>query len=77
MAEVEDHIAKEEEWMDEEPPWRENPSKVPAGSYHKKWEITRRYLHTCEACGQENYHAHYRYCQCDHLVFQDYMYDLK
>ena len=39
MAEVEDRIAQEESWMDEEPPWRENPSKVPAGFYRKEWEI--------------------------------------
>jgi len=39
VAEVEDGIAREEVWMDEEPPWRESFSKVPARSYHKKWEI--------------------------------------
>ncbi len=39
VTEVEDCIAQEESWMDEELPWRENPSKVPAGSYCKEWEI--------------------------------------
>ena len=59
-AEVEDRIAQEESWMDEEPPWRESPNEVPAGSYRKEWEIARGYLHACEACGEENYHVHYR-----------------
>jgi len=36
VTEVEDHIAQEELWMDEESPWRENPSEVPAGSYCKE-----------------------------------------
>ncbi len=58
MTEVEDHIAQEESWMDEKLSWRENPSEVPAGSYCKKWEIARRYLHACKACGLENYHVH-------------------
>ena len=77
VAEVEDHIAWEEEWMDEELSWRENPSEVLAGSYHKKWKIARGYLNACEACGLENYHVHYRYYQCNQLVSQNYMYDLK
>ena len=38
-AKVKDRIAQEESWMDEEPPWRENPGEVPVGSYHKEWEI--------------------------------------
>ena len=77
MIKVEDRIVREEEWIDEEPPWRENSSEVPARSYHKKWEIARGYLHACEACGQENHHVHYRCYQCDQLVPQDYMYNLK
>ncbi len=76
-AEVEDRIAQEESWMDEEPPWRESPNEVPAGSYRKEWEIARGYLHACEACGLENHHVHYRCNQCNQLVPQDYMYDLK
>ncbi len=68
MAEVEDHIAQEEEWMDEESPWRENSSEVSAGSYHKKWEIARGYMNAYEACGLENYHVHYRCHQCEQLV---------
>ena len=77
MTEVENCIAREEEWMDKELPWRENLSKVLAESYHKKFKIARRYLNACETCGLENYHVHYRYYQCDQLVPQDYMYDLK
>jgi len=40
VAEVEDHIAREEGWIDEEPLWRESLSEVPAGSYYKKFELT-------------------------------------
>ncbi len=76
-VEVEDRIAQEESWMDKEPPWRENPSEVPAGSYRKEWEIAKGYLHACEACGLENHHVHYRCNQCNQLVPQDYSYDLK
>ena len=76
-AEVEDHITQKESWMDEEPPWRESPNEVPAGSYRKEWEIARGYLHACEACELENHHVHYRCNQCNQLVPQDYMYDLK
>ncbi len=60
MAEVEDRIAKEESWMDEESLWRENPSEVLAGSYRKEWKIAQRYLHVCETCGLENHYVHYR-----------------
>ncbi len=67
-AEVEDRISREEAWMDEELPWRENSNEIPAGSYRKEWEIARGYLYACEACGLENYHMHYRCNQCDQLV---------
>ena len=60
IAKVEDRIAQKESQIDEEPPWRENPSEVPAGSYRKEWEIARGYLYACEACGLENHHVHYR-----------------
>ena len=77
VAKVEDCIIQEESWMDEEPPWRENLSEVLAGSYRKEWEIAWGYLHACEACELENHHVHYRCNQCNQLVSQDYMYDLK
>ena len=64
-AEVEDRIAQEEEWMDEESLWRENPSEVSAGSYCKEWKIARGYLYVCEVCELENYHVHYRCNQCN------------
>jgi len=63
--------------MDEKSPWRENPSEVPAGSYRKEWEIARGYLHACEAYELENHYVHYRCNQCNQLVLQDYIYDLK
>ena len=67
-AEVKDRIAQEESWIDEEPPWRENPNEVPTGSYRKEWKIARGYLHACEACRLENHHVHYRCNQCNQLV---------
>ena len=67
-AEVEDHITREEEQMDEESPWRKNPSEVPAGLYHKKFELAKGYLNAYEACRLEDYHVHYRCYQCDQLI---------
>jgi len=50
-AEVKDHIAKEEAWMDEEPSWRENPKDIPERSYYKKFDLVREYLKVCETYG--------------------------
>ncbi len=63
--------------MDEEPPWRENLSEIPAGSYHKKFELARGYMNACEVCELKDHHVYYRCYQYDQLVPQDYMYDLK
>jgi len=41
VAKVKECIVKEEEWIDEDLSWRENPNKVSAGSYRKKYKIAR------------------------------------
>ncbi len=76
-AKVENCIAKEEAWIDEKPPWKENPKDVPEGSYYKKFELAREYLKVCETCEQKDHHVYYRCYQYDQLVPQDYMYNLK
>ncbi len=63
--------------MDEELSWRENLNKILVGLYHKKFELARGYLNACEMCRVEDHHIHYRYYQCDQLVSQDYIYNLK
>ena len=77
MIKIEDHITRKEGWMDEELLWRESFSEISAGSYHKKFELAQGYLKVCEACELEDYHIYYRCYQCNQLVPQDYMYDLK